>query len=84
MVLRRFTERCTHMDQIADVQPSGEGCQECLQMGHTWVHLRECLTCGHVGCCDLFVSLRGRNTLSVRATLFPEGEVSALAHATVA
>ena len=51
-MFRIFTRRCTHMDQIADVQPSGEGCQECLQTGDSWVHLRECLTCGHVGCCD--------------------------------
>ena len=44
--------RCTHTDQIQDVQPSAQGCEECLEMGDTWVHLRECLTCGHVGCCD--------------------------------
>ena len=44
--------RCTHQDQINDVTPSAEGCEECLQMGDTWVHLRECLICGHVGCCD--------------------------------
>jgi uncharacterized UBP type Zn finger protein len=48
-VLRR---ECTHLGQINDVEPSAEGCEECLQMGDTWVHLRECLTCGHVGCCD--------------------------------
>jgi hypothetical protein len=41
--------RCTHLDQIHDVQPSAQGYEECLQMGDTWVHLRECLTCGHVG-----------------------------------
>lgn len=29
-----------------------EGCEECLKMGDEWVHLRLCLTCGHVGCCD--------------------------------
>ncbi len=45
--------RCTHLDQIHDVQPSAQGCEECLQMDDTWVHLRECLTCGHVSCCDL-------------------------------
>ncbi len=45
-------ERCTHLDQIRDVTPSADGCEECLQMGDTWVHLRECLICGHVGCCD--------------------------------
>jgi uncharacterized UBP type Zn finger protein len=34
------------------VQPSGEGCVECLASGDSWVHLRLCLACGHVGCCD--------------------------------
>ncbi len=29
-----------------------EGCEECLKEGTQWVHLRECMTCGHVGCCD--------------------------------
>lgn len=43
---------CTHRNQIRDVKPSGRGCEECLQMGDRWVHLRMCLTCGHVGCCD--------------------------------
>ena len=72
---------CTHLDQIHDVQPSAQGCEECLQMGDTWVHLRECLVCGHVGCCDSSVSLRGRNTarpLAFRATLSPAGRVRAL------
>jgi uncharacterized UBP type Zn finger protein len=54
--LRRFMRilrrECTHLDQINDVKPGAEGCEECLQMGDTWVHLRECLVCGHVGCCD--------------------------------
>jgi len=43
---------CTHLDAIQDVTPSGSGCKECLEMGDTWVHLRICLSCGHVGCCD--------------------------------
>ena len=44
---------CTHLDQIAaDVTPSADGCEECLASDDTWVHLRLCLTCGHVGCCD--------------------------------
>jgi uncharacterized UBP type Zn finger protein len=34
------------------VTPSAKGCTECLAMGAKWVHLRMCLTCGHVGCCD--------------------------------
>ncbi len=44
---------CTHLDQINDgVQPSAQGCEDCLRTGDRWVHLRECLVCGHVGCCD--------------------------------
>src|SRR6185503_12484477 len=44
---------CTHLDQINDdVVPSANGCEECLKIGSPWVHLRLCLTCGHVGCCD--------------------------------
>jgi hypothetical protein len=64
----------THLDQIRDVEPSAQGCEECLQIGDTWVHLRECLACGHVGCCDSSVSLRGRNAVLFRAALFPSGE----------
>ena len=44
--------RCTHRDRIKDVQPSDTGCTQCKAMGDTWVHLRMCLTCGQVGCCD--------------------------------
>jgi uncharacterized UBP type Zn finger protein len=41
------------MAQVQDVTPrTPEGCEECLQMGDTWVHLRLCLICGHVGCCN--------------------------------
>jgi uncharacterized UBP type Zn finger protein len=43
---------CSHLDQIREVTPSGDGCKECLESGDQWVHLRLCLTCGHVGCCD--------------------------------
>jgi uncharacterized UBP type Zn finger protein len=43
---------CEHLDQIAEVSPSSSGCEECLALGDTWVHLRMCLTCGHVGCCN--------------------------------
>jgi len=44
---------CTHTETIdEDVRPNADGCEECLEMGDTWVHLRVCLTCGHVGCCD--------------------------------
>jgi uncharacterized UBP type Zn finger protein len=43
---------CTHLDQIRDVTPSGQGCEDCLRNGGRWVHLRVCMVCGHVGCCD--------------------------------
>ncbi len=43
---------CTHLATIRDVRPSANGCEECLRMGEGWVHLRMCLECGHVGCCD--------------------------------
>jgi len=43
---------CTHLDQIRNVKPSASGCEECLKMKDHWVHLRMCLSCGHVGCCD--------------------------------
>ena len=34
------------------VAPGSPGCAECLRDGNEWVHLRICMTCGHVGCCD--------------------------------
>ena len=43
---------CTHLDQIKITTTDKNGCEECLKMGDTWVHLRLCLECGHVGCCD--------------------------------
>ena len=44
---------CKHFSQAQDVKPSTpNGCTECLKTGDTWVHLRICMTCGHVGCCD--------------------------------
>ena len=46
------THGCSHISTIQDVTPSADGCKKCLQMGDSWVTLRLCLTCGHVGCCD--------------------------------
>jgi hypothetical protein len=43
---------CTHLDTIHDVAPSAVGCEDCLKIGATWVHLRLCRECGHMGCCD--------------------------------
>ncbi|PYP14162.1 MAG: hypothetical protein DMD52_14405 [Gemmatimonadetes bacterium] len=48
-----MTVACTHLNQIRDVTPrTPNGCEECLKTGGQWVHLRLCLACGHVGCCD--------------------------------
>ena len=48
-----MTKTCHHLDQIRHVIPDpSSGCKECLAMGSRWVHLRLCLSCGHVGCCD--------------------------------
>lgn len=43
---------CTHVDQVRDVTPSADGCEDCLRIGDAWFHLRMCLVCGYVGCCD--------------------------------
>jgi uncharacterized UBP type Zn finger protein len=46
---------CSHLDQIQVTPPDRAdvaGCEECLKTGDRWVHLRVCLTCGKVGCCD--------------------------------
>lgn len=46
------TKGCEHVFTIQDVIPSADGCEDCLKTGDEWVHLRLCLTCGYVGCCD--------------------------------
>lgn len=45
-------KKCSHLNQVKDVTPVIDGCEECLAIGDKWVELRLCLTCGHVGCCD--------------------------------
>lgn len=47
-----MADNCTHLDEIQDVTPSDRGCHECLLVGDEWLHLRMCMTCGLVGCCD--------------------------------
>lgn len=45
--------RCDHLDQLRAAEPeSTDECKECRATGGRWLHLRECLVCGHVGCCD--------------------------------
>ena len=51
-VPRAEPEACSHLGRIRPVFPSAPGCEECLRVGDKWVHLRICLVCGHVGCCD--------------------------------
>jgi uncharacterized UBP type Zn finger protein len=47
------TAGCQHLGQIREgLIPSVDGCEDCLQTGSWWVHLRMCMTCGHAGCCD--------------------------------
>lgn len=45
---------CAHLDsvQLTQLPESVEGCEDCLAAGTVWLHLRICLSCGHVGCCD--------------------------------
>ena len=45
--------QCTHLPAQVDVEPqTPTGCTDCLALGDSWVHLRLCLACGFVGCCD--------------------------------
>ncbi len=47
------TAACAHvMTTAADAPARAAGCEACLRTGDTWVHLRVCVACGHVGCCD--------------------------------
>jgi uncharacterized UBP type Zn finger protein len=45
---------CSHLDQVGvrELPDEVAGCEDCLRIGSKWLHLRICLTCGHVGCCD--------------------------------
>jgi uncharacterized UBP type Zn finger protein len=45
---------CTHLAavHVTELPELLLGCEECLKTGDPWVHLRMCLTCGKVGCCD--------------------------------
>jgi hypothetical protein len=61
---------CGHLTAVSDVVPSStDGCEDCLREGTRWVHLRECLACGHVGCCDN--SPRQHATAHFHATSHP-------------
>jgi uncharacterized UBP type Zn finger protein len=43
---------CEHLVDLVPVEPEGTTCDQCLAMGDRWVHLRGCLVCGQVACCD--------------------------------
>lgn len=47
-----MAENCKHLDTIKEVEPSSYGCEDCLRTGDRWLHLRMCMACGHIGCCD--------------------------------
>ena len=61
---------CAHLSALETLIPAAEhACPECLALGDTWVHLRVCQTCGHVGCCDS--SKNKHATKHFRATEHP-------------
>lgn len=45
-------KNCEHLQQSKDLEPTHYECEDCKKVGGHWVHLRICLSCGHVGCCD--------------------------------
>lgn len=47
-----MSDPCTHLDSVLTSTPQSIGCEECIALGNSWVHLRLCRTCGKVGCCD--------------------------------
>jgi uncharacterized UBP type Zn finger protein len=47
-----MAQECTHLDQIKIIHTDKRVCEDCIKTGDSWVHLRLCLSCGHVGCCD--------------------------------
>jgi uncharacterized UBP type Zn finger protein len=47
-----MTAGCTHLDEIRVTDTRTNFCEDCARTGAAWVHLRMCLICGHVGCCD--------------------------------
>ncbi len=50
---QRAVDACTHLAVAGAAQePADRRCEDCLREGTTWVHLRTCMSCGHVGCCD--------------------------------
>jgi len=64
-----MARQCEHLDQIKKTPPTTSGCEECMKTGDSWLHLRLCESCGHVGCCDS--SQNKHATKHFRATKHP-------------
>lgn len=47
-----MANECTHLDRIRVTSPAKHVCEDCVKTGDSWIRLRMCLECGHVGCCD--------------------------------
>lgn len=47
-----MSEACRHFVGLVEAEPAGDVCTQCVELGDRWVHLRSCLVCGQVGCCD--------------------------------
>jgi hypothetical protein len=61
---------CVHLGQVKhNTQPKTDGCEECLQTGYSWVHLRLCLSCRHVGGC--YSSINKHGIKHFKATRYP-------------
>ena len=57
---KKVVDSCDHMNNVnQNVNRNTEGREECEKIGSDWVHLRLCLTGGHVGCCDSSVNKHG-------------------------
>jgi uncharacterized UBP type Zn finger protein len=70
---------CSHIEQITEAEPqTPTGCTDCLALGDSWIHLRLCLACGYVGCCDSspnqHVSAHFAETLHPLIQSFERGE----------
>jgi uncharacterized UBP type Zn finger protein len=61
--------KCEHIQTVRDVPDKRRVCEDCIKTGDSWVHLRVCLGCGHVGCCDS--SKNKHATKHFRATRHP-------------
>lgn len=55
-------QTCHHFQELtSDAAPTSKVCDQCVALGDRWVHLRACLVCGQVGCCDNSKNRHARN-----------------------